>query len=153
MSCLFRSLASYHKYIDQNDMRQIVCDHLDTNPIFNGKSAADIVKWESNTQLVDYIHNMRKVSTWGGAIEIKSYADLFQTSVAVHMPRGGGIVHFLPTTTPLKYIQIYWNGSHYEPTNNHFQTLYTKKKLDLFHIIIIITFIFSIAIITKTSTS
>jgi len=134
-------------------MRQIICDHLETNPTLNGELADDIVNWEAKMTLIDYVTNMRQSSTWGGAIEIKCYADIFQTSVAVHMPRGDKIVHFLPSITPLKYIEIFWNGSHYEPTNNHFQTLYKKKKLNLFHLIVVLTFIFSILIISKFNTT
>ena len=66
MSCLFDSLE-YFLQISSNDIRSKICDYLtEDNQLIDGMNTKKLLLLESK----NYIRNMRKKSTWGGAIEI-----------------------------------------------------------------------------------
>jgi hypothetical protein len=132
MSCLFNSLS---RFVDDNsgEIRRKICDYLETNPIlFSEVKAEDIILWESNTTLFNYVSKMRHISTWGGAIEIRAFCNLYNLSVEVVNIRDskGEKSIFFPCN--IKNVvesneieeniineesraKISWNGGHYEP--------------------------------------
>jgi hypothetical protein len=125
MSCLFNSF-SYFKDIVNNDssekIRQNICDYLENNPIlFDDIKAEDIISWESNCSLEQYIQKMRQLHTWGGANEIKSFCNIYKVNVEVINIRD--IKPSIFENKPIlflhhednKTIKITWNGGHYEP--------------------------------------
>lgn len=113
MSCLFRSLS---KFVDlkTDELRQKICDFLEENPVLlDSQKVNDLINTQ-NIQPVDYIQNMRKPSTWGGGIEIKSFCDMYNYQVNVHIP-GNIIIPFYPKLLPIKIINISWTGYHFTP--------------------------------------
>jgi len=116
MSCLFNSLSYFLKNVNSTELRQIVCKYLKTNPkILDDIPASDITKWENSTNLEDYIKKMSSTSTWGGAIEIKCFCEIFKVDVKVkHKNR---IINFTPNKKNVSkgIATILYTGNHYEP--------------------------------------
>ena len=136
MSCLFISIGKWTSESPAS-VRKKICDYLEEHqetgfdciPLFQmldtyEESAAT----EKKQQIVStYINNMRKSSTWGGAVEIRAAAEVYQTPITVFSVRGvdhhlfinGGLV-FSPSSYPKETspIKISWNGSHYEALNS-----------------------------------
>jgi hypothetical protein len=120
MSCLFQSLAYFVKYngngVSDNEMRSIICDYLRSNPdILGDTKVSDITNWESGKTLEDYVSNMENTSSWGTALEIKAFCDIFGVKVNVHCDER--VIEFLPTKNNLHAeINIkYINRNHYIP--------------------------------------
>lgn len=125
MSCLFNSLSKFVSD-DSGIIRKKVCDYLETNPIlFDDAKAEDVINWESNMTLNNYVSRMRSTSTWGGAIEIRCFCNIYHLSVEVVNIRGGKNEKsiFFPKNyneevdkeTQENIVKISWNGGHYEP--------------------------------------
>jgi hypothetical protein len=121
MSCLFNSLSRFVED-DSGTIRKKICDYLETNPILMDEiKAEDIIKWESNINLNDYISRMRNHSTWGGAIEIRCFCNLYNHSVEVVniRDRKNDTIFFHlkndDDKESSKIVKISWNGGHYEP--------------------------------------
>lgn len=114
MSCLFNSL-SYFLNENSNDIRQIICNYLESNkPIIEGLETKFILDLERK----DYIENMRKTSTWGGAIEIQAACNIWNLHIMVYnlRDRSKHTIEFIPIKSNInKKIEITWNGGHYEP--------------------------------------
>ena len=110
MSCLFNSISHYVPE-SSNDIRQKICDYLHQNSkIMDGMETCDILNLESP----NYIVNMRKQSTWGGAIEIQCACNIWKCQINVHH-HNNKIIEFLPLNKCIeKTINIYWNGGHFE---------------------------------------
>lgn len=120
MSCLFQSLSAFIQNTDATALRHIIADYLEKNPVlYDNEKISDIVQWEDGRPTLEqYVAKMRLQSTWGGAIEIKAFCDLFRASVSVLVLRDKKMVEFTPSSTqgpePLRFT-ISWNGFHYEP--------------------------------------
>jgi hypothetical protein len=79
--------------------------------------ASDIIKHVDNVDIKAYVTRMRMSSTWGGAIEIRAYNQLFQANICVKVLHTGKNIEFLyKRNSPLSTIS--WNGSHFEPVRN-----------------------------------
>lgn len=116
MSCLFNSLSYF---IDQNStqIRNKICNYLQQNkPIINGLDTKQILRLENR----DYINNMRKPSTWGGAIEIQVACTIWNLKIVVNNLRDKKKnIEFFPIHQKIdREIHISWNGFHYEPIRN-----------------------------------
>jgi hypothetical protein len=122
MSCLFQSLGHLIG-CDPNHLRQCLCDYLECNPdIMQGINAEKVIQWESNVNMAEYIQNMRRQATWGGAIEIAAFVDMMKMVVVVSDLRANKNITFVPKERrprrcPKKFDACFisWNGSHYEP--------------------------------------
>ena len=111
MSCLFDSLSKF-LLINSFQLRQNICNYLHDNPVlFDGISASDWIFWENNTNLRNYVNNMRSQYTWGGAIEIKSFCNIYTVQVNVHFQNK--IISFYPNIIPTKIININYTGNHF----------------------------------------
>ena len=117
MSCLFRSLSFYLTGIDESGLRTQICNYLENNPpLMDDLRIEDILKTEGG-DLNRYVQAMRNEATWGGAIEIKAFCELFQVGVEVLVRQTGKYIVFHPKearTTPL-FVRIEWMGNHFEP--------------------------------------
>lgn len=117
MSCLFNSLS---RFVDDDPytIRQKVCDYIASNKVLCDGIDNNVL-CDADKDL--YVDKMRKTSTWGGAIEIKAFCEIYGVSVAVHNSRG--IITFHPeTTSSRERIDVTWSGGHYEPRPNHKQS-------------------------------
>jgi len=116
MSCLFNSLSYFLPNISSNELRQIICDYIKKNPtLIDGIETKDIIESSPNVRSLNaYVSNMSNTSTWGGGIEIKCFCDIFNAVVIVHFQ--GNKIEFIPNTQSSRMIELYYTGSHYEPT-------------------------------------
>jgi hypothetical protein len=121
MSCLFRSLSYFITNVQTEELRNIITDYIEKDPILiapDGRLSTYLSFDKRN--LTDYTREMRKSSTWGGAIEIRAFCELFKIKVFVYVIRDNKFIEFVPSnyTDNSKFIKISWNGSHYEPIKN-----------------------------------
>lgn len=114
MSCLFNSLSYFIIDINADKLRKIICDYIEHNPFLYD----DIdVKMAANNNIDKYVNKMRKTSTWGGAIEIKAFCDIYNIIVKVKT-NDNKLINFIPkqSKNPIKgFIIVSWNGGHYKP--------------------------------------
>ena len=130
MSCLYRSLSYFHNSIATEQLRQMICDYLATDPELGGDKASNIIKWETGKNLTDYIRHMRSQTEWGGAIEIKAYCDLLDRNVKILLianthNQNRKDIDFFSNKNKENINQwdvISWNGYHYEPVKTYQKT-------------------------------
>lgn len=120
MSCLFRSLSHFIENVNENELRDILVDYLEKDPILIGDDThLKQILSTQNSNIDSYTKTMRQRSTWGGAIEIRAFCELFDIKVIVFVIRENRNIEFIPScfeTRPVtKCIQISWTGYHYEP--------------------------------------
>jgi len=109
MSCLFESLAPSIGGITAAHLRSRICDYLEQRGAL----------FEDSDFAVDaeYVAEMRRASTFGGAIEIAACANLYGIRVVVKNERDGtsDIVFEPLNRMPRRVLFIGWSGNHYEP--------------------------------------
>lgn len=118
MSCLFDSLSSFLPNVSSNELRQIIVDYLQTNPVLMAPKvkASDIVRLETNeVHFRGYLDRMRRHETWGGALEIRSFVELFHMRVRVFVVSNRKWIEFVPQGITKGIITLHWTGSHYTP--------------------------------------
>ena len=116
MSCLFNSLSKYveNESMGGNELRKIICDFLETNPLLiDDMSAETIINNETNLSLADYVNQMRRYDTFGGAIEIRCFTKIFKLNVMVKSLPNKKDIEFVENTNFLWSI-ISWSGGHFE---------------------------------------
>lgn len=116
MSCLFNSFSRFISKTP-NEIRQQICDYLALDIIGNDieMRPSMIAKLDGLT-LEEYIKRMRQHHTWGGALEILAFVNIYNLNVNVIniRDRDGKKIEFVnPNNT--KTIEITWSGGHYEP--------------------------------------
>lgn len=125
MSCLFRSLSHFIENVNENELRDIIVDYLEKDPILIGNDThlKDILHIQNST-ITEYTQQMRKRHVWGGAVEIRAFCELFDIKVIVFVIRENRNIEFLPSSFENndsekieKCVKISWTGAHYEPMN------------------------------------
>lgn len=125
MSCLFNSL-SHFVGDDANTIRQKICDFLNQDGcLFDNIRCSDVTQWGEQKGLEEYVRNMRSTSTWGGAIEIKAFCELYKRVVKVYSTRANDlnvipVAEFVPQSSNVCDgfpVSLLWTGSHYDPMN------------------------------------
>jgi hypothetical protein len=116
MSCLFNTLSKFIE-LNSNELRENICNYLQNNPIlYEDMKAENAIVWsnEGYKNIEQYIEMMRSTSTWGGAIEIKAFCNMYHMKVIVNGRNGRERVEFLPAIkSSSNDIEIKWNGGHY----------------------------------------
>jgi hypothetical protein len=109
MSCLFDSLSEFIGEAREH-IRIKICDYLhDNKPILEGMETSYILSLDN----ADYIHQMRKPQTWGGAIEIQAACNIWQVRIFISIGRENTI-EFLPISTPYTSTHyLIWTGNHF----------------------------------------
>jgi len=114
MSCLFNSLNYFIKDNSHN-IRQKICDYLqNNNKIIDGLETSVVLELDSP----NYVENMRRDETMGGAIEIQSACNIWNLQIVVinNRDKETSNIEFLPYNGIYdKTIQLIWTGGHYEP--------------------------------------
>lgn len=115
MSCLFISLSRFFN-IDNNIIRSIICDYLEKNgKLINDLDTEIILSLDMPKNM--YINEMRRQTTWGGAIEIQAACNIWNVRILIHNIRDANnvqIIEFLPINLTNTTINLTWNGNHYE---------------------------------------
>lgn len=115
MSCLFNSLAAFSSDPPQ-EIRRKICEFLATNAALYEDLTAEIaILFETGQTLATYVQRMRSPSTWGGAIEIRSYVLLWKKPVKVWDIRQRRWIEFPYNDSMENSVAILWTGGHYEP--------------------------------------
>jgi len=113
MSCLFNSFSRIVGEAAPT-IRSRICDWLATNPVLSeDMQAADAIMIESGLSLDRYVERMRSAHTWGGAIEIRAFVQLWKRPVRVQVIRTGRWIEF-PCVNGGAECRISWTGGHYE---------------------------------------
>jgi len=115
MSCLFNSLGA-HTGESASVVRSKIVEFMQTNPALGSDiSTTNAIEWESGKSVNDYLQHMKQPSTWGGAIEISAFVQLYKTNVCVHNVRDTNtrLMRFVGDSS--RCVSISWNGSHFEP--------------------------------------
>ena len=114
MSCLFNSIG---KLLDKNPqvLRNEICDYLQANnKLIDGLDTKAILKMES----MNYVRNMRRPSSWGGAIEIQCACNIWNCRINVLniRERPQRTIEFIPSNGNIeRTLNISWTGGHYDP--------------------------------------
>lgn len=126
MSCLFNSLSFFVNENSQQ-LRNKICDYLqENNELMDGINVETIIKYDSGKTLSRYVNDMRRTSTWGGAIEIRAFCNIYKKNVIVTNIRNNrnNKIEFINNSTKEQLnnvsndtnnYHITWNGGHYEP--------------------------------------
>lgn len=126
MSCLFESLCSNIQDLKADQLRQMIVQYLQKNPILvpsEDKNSPGLrldavlhTEFGSNMTVEAYTAHMSHPDTWGGAIEIRAFCDMFNARVKVVVLSSKQTIEFLPIHNPTtnEFI-ISWNGGHFEP--------------------------------------
>lgn len=78
-------------------------------------SASVVTQIESRQALEPYVARMRSVATWGGAIEIRAFVQLWKRPVKVWAIRGRRWIEFPCNGDAGPECKLSWTGGHYEP--------------------------------------
>lgn len=127
MACLFDSLTTFlvnkegKKPLSQN-LREEICNYLELNKdLMDDITNSDLTIFTNNLKLKDYIREMRKPSTWGSAIEIKIFCEIYKIKVIVVNLSDNRHIEFIPSsktsifTIPEHTIYLRYTGNHYTP--------------------------------------
>ncbi len=117
MSCLFDSLNFFIPWMKPQEIRNRICDYLEQNePVIDGIDTSVLLSMDGPSD--EYISNMRRSSTWGGAIEIQAACNIWRTAIIVQNRRGSeqSDIEFLPVKGAAQSsVAVQWTGGHYEP--------------------------------------
>ena len=85
MSCLFNSLDNA---LSISNSRKIICDYIENNldEKINGETIKNWIQYASqdmNTNVNQYINNMKYSSTWGGGPELMIASKLFDVVINI----------------------------------------------------------------------
>ena len=113
MSCLFDSLAPAIG-ISSDLLRKNIASYLKTDPkLLDDICTKEIVAWTENKNLDEYVDRMMKSDTWGGAIEIKAFCELFRIDVTIHVQYTGKQFTIKASKPASKNIHIRYTGTHF----------------------------------------
>lgn len=120
MSCLFNSLSRFVPETSAQ-LRNRICNFLQQNSERVLPGLSDQVLF--GMPKAKYVENMRRSSTWGGAIEIRAFCQIYNFEVEVvnirrngrALNRNASVMFLAPGTEPKQRARITWNGNHYEP--------------------------------------
>jgi hypothetical protein len=105
--------------MEPGDLRQGICDFLQTNPkLTDDMSAESVVNFESNIPLDSYVVRMRQYSTMGGATEIKAFCIMFKKNVNVFSIPNSRTIEFV-VNPEFPFVNLKWTGGHYDPDDSN----------------------------------
>lgn len=94
-------------------------------------SFQDMMGWDS-IDPQQYMREMRESSTWGGAIEIKAFVNIFRVNVVVHIPHHQRTVEFVYDDVQKQsfpFVNILWTGNHFVPVKAPIQNHETSVAI------------------------
>lgn len=120
MSCLFDSLARGIWKKNGAELRREICDYLDSGVEIDGSSVDNLTIWTEDMNKRDYIHRMRQNNTFGGALEIKAFCNMYKKNVKVDSLPNHKEIEFIGNADDNSWIVLTWNGGHYEFVKTYF---------------------------------
>lgn len=121
MSCLFDSLSAFTPNFSSRELRLRIVEYLKTNPrnMMDDVETtfADIMAWMQE-DVDKYCESMSNDATWGGAIEIRAFVNLFRTNVTVHTTHPQApkrTIEFKCSVSTPNAVNILWTGNHFVP--------------------------------------
>ena len=121
-SCLFSSIGYLidNKNFDETtklQYRQLLTNHIEDNNV-------DIAMLGMSKE--EYINNIQNPATWGGAIELKLFSDMFQVEIASIDVQSNRVDIFGQDKNYPQRIFVLYNGVHYDPL----VMAYTEDSVD-----------------------
>lgn len=117
MSCLFDALSRRLVNCSSKRLRQLLAHFERRNPVMpNGMSFAENI---APTTLESYYRWISNESSWGGALEIAAFCQLFRVRVEVVTVPSNKTIQFQPfpmrrdEPPPARTVRLVWNGYHY----------------------------------------
>ena len=112
-SCLFSSIGYLIDNKNFNETtklqyRQLLANYLEAS------SNIDAVTLGTNSK-EEYIESIQNPSTWGGAIELKLFSEMFQIEIASIDVQSNRVDIFGQDTNYPQRIFVVYNGVHYDP--------------------------------------
>jgi len=127
MACLFDSLTPFLRNKEgekpsSQSLREEICNYLELNKdVMDDITNSELTVFTDNMNLKDYVREMRKPSTWGSAVEIKTFCEIYKIKVVVIHLMNNRSIEFVPSrkgtiySIPEHTIYLRYNGSHYTP--------------------------------------
>jgi hypothetical protein len=114
MSCLFEALAP-RVNMTHTSLRKLLIAYIGTNPtLMDDLSTSEIIELSGGGTILDYITFMESTYSWGGAIEIKAFADLFRFNVIIKVLYTGKEFIVKSKFDSVKTITLTYTGNHFE---------------------------------------
>lgn len=115
MSCLFASLIRFTGETNPEKLRNEICDFLQKNTnLTEDLKSEQVIEYESDKTLDDYVKIMRRPTTMGGATEIRAFCLLYNRNVTVKSLPNRKNIEFICNSNDDSTIHLIWNGGHYE---------------------------------------
>jgi hypothetical protein len=115
MSCLFDSLSTFIVNLNSTQLRQAICDYLETNPLLmDDLKAENVIEGENGMKLENYVRIMRNQNTMGGAIEIRAFINIFKINIRVKSIPNNRLIEFL-VDKENQWKELVWTGGHFDP--------------------------------------
>jgi ubiquitin thioesterase OTU1 len=121
-SCLFSSIGYLIDNKNFNETTKLQYRQLLTN--FIEDNNVDIAMLGMSKD--EYINNIQNPSTWGGAIELKLFSDMFQVEIASIDVQSNRVDIFGQDKNYPQRIFVLYNGVHYDPL----VMAYTEDNVD-----------------------
>lgn len=116
MSCLFRAISEGLPNTTADSLRLVAVKYLrDDGALFeDGLTSYDVLS--SFADIKQYLTNMEKDSTWGGAIEIRAIVEIYKTPICIHTATSSEILMepFGSLQQVKNTIHVSYSGSHYD---------------------------------------
>lgn len=130
-SCLFSTIAYLIDTNNFNENSGLIYRLMVVDYIKDGNISQDILGVSKD----EYITKIADPKSWGGAIELKLFSDIFQVQIASLDVMTGRMDLFGETEQYEKRIYIMYNGVHYDPlVMNYDEIADTETDLTIFPI-------------------
>lgn len=110
-SCLFSSIGYLIDNKGFNDTTKLQYRQLLVNYLENANLEEGLLEIPKP----DYLENIQNPSTWGGAIELKLFSDMFQVEIASIDVQSNRVDIFGQDKNYPQRIYVLYNGVHYDP--------------------------------------
>ena len=128
-SCLFSSIAYLINKNNFNENSGLIYRLMIVDYIKEGNISQDILGVSKD----EYILKMADIKSWGGAIELKLFSDLFEIEIASLDVMSGRLHLFGETKNYNKRIYVMYNGVHYDPLIMNFdESAETETDITIF---------------------
>lgn len=128
-SCLFSSIAYLINKNNFNENSGLIYRLMIVDYIKEGNISQDILGVSKD----EYILKMADIKSWGGAIELKLFSDLFEIEIASLDVMSGRLDLFGETKNYNKRIYVMYNGVHYDPLIMNFdESAETETDITIF---------------------
>ncbi len=110
-SCLFSAVAYLMNKDDFNENSSLIYRLMITDYINDNNISADVLGMSKE----EYVNKISDNNSWGGAIELKLFSDMFETQIASLDVQSGRVDIFGEDKEYYRRAYLMYNGIHYDP--------------------------------------